>query len=47
MYFIGPHTWMDFLMRWVGQVEHIGNMRNEYRILVGISKGIDHLEIYA
>jgi hypothetical protein len=36
-----------FLMRWVGQVAHIGDMRNEYRILVGISKEIDHLEICA
>jgi hypothetical protein len=46
-YLIGPHIWMEFFMRWVEQVAHIGDTRNEYRISVGMSKGIDHLGTYA
>ena len=31
-------------MRWTGHVEHMGNRRGVYRVLVGRSGGIDRLE---
>jgi hypothetical protein len=31
-------------MKWVGHVEHMGERRNVYRVLVGKPEGKDHLE---